>query len=149
MAGMLVVTRYSVPESESGSFLAAARAALAVLAAQRGYRSGRIGRATDDPALWALVMEWEGVGAYRRALSSYDVRVAAVPLLSRAYDEPSAFEVLADEAGPAEGTRRAADADLVGVGEASAPAVPVVPDAGPPGEGAARRGSPGGDPGGR
>jgi hypothetical protein len=34
------------------------------------------------------------VGSYRRALSSYDVKVTAVPLLSLAYDEPSAFEVM-------------------------------------------------------
>ena len=40
----------------------------------------------DDP--------WEDVGAYRRALSSYDVKVTAVPLLSRAVDEPSAYEVV-------------------------------------------------------
>jgi hypothetical protein len=37
------------------------------------------------------------VGAYRRALSSYDVRVGAVPLLSRALDEPSAYETLIGE----------------------------------------------------
>ena len=34
------------------------------------------------------------VGAYRRALSSYDVKVGAVPLLSRALDEPSAYEAV-------------------------------------------------------
>ena len=39
-----------------------------------------------------LVTTWEHVGAYRRALSSYDVKLHAVPLLSRAIDEPSAYE---------------------------------------------------------
>ena len=34
------------------------------------------------------------MGAYRRALSSYDVKLHAVPTLSRALDEPSAYEVV-------------------------------------------------------
>ena len=37
---------------------------------------------------------WEHVGAYRRALSAYDVKLHAVPLLSRALDEPSAYEMV-------------------------------------------------------
>ena len=37
---------------------------------------------------------WENVGAYRRALSSYDVKLRAVALLGRAIEEPSAFEVV-------------------------------------------------------
>ena len=128
---MLVVTRHHVPPSDAPGFLDRARAALAALAARPGYRSGRIGRATDDPSLWILVTDWEGVGVYRRALSAYDVRVAAVPLLSTAYDEPSAYEVLLHDGADAaphqdrERTRRAADADVVGVGKASAPAVPT------------------------
>jgi quinol monooxygenase YgiN len=92
---VLVVTRYTVDPDQAAAFLERARAALGALAAQRGYRSGRIGRATDDPSLWVLATEWEGVGAYRRALSAYDVKVSAVPLLSLAYDEPTAYEILA------------------------------------------------------
>jgi hypothetical protein len=41
-----------------------------------------------------LTTRWEHVGAYRRALSAYDVKLNAVPLLSRAVDEPSAYEVV-------------------------------------------------------
>ena len=59
-----------------------------------GYVDGRIGRNLDDPTLWVLTTRWENVGAYRRALSSYDVKLQAVPLLSRAIDEPSAYEVV-------------------------------------------------------
>ena len=53
-----------------------------------------MGRNVDDPTLWVLVTTWEHVGAYRRALSSYDVKLHAVPLLSRALDEPSAYEAV-------------------------------------------------------
>jgi hypothetical protein len=44
-----------------------------------------------------MVTRWRDVGSYRRALSSYDVKVGAVPILSRAIDEPSAFEALDGE----------------------------------------------------
>jgi hypothetical protein len=44
--------------------------------------------------LLALDLEFVNVGSYRRALSPYDVKVAAVPLLSEAIDEPTAYEDL-------------------------------------------------------
>ena len=72
-------------------------AALGVLSAQVGFEDGRLGRNVDDPDLWVMVTRWRDVGSYRRALSSYDVKVGAVPLLSRAIDEPSAFEDLDGE----------------------------------------------------
>ena len=126
MSPVLVVTRFDVPESESAGFLPRAQAALAAFAARPGYLRGRIGRAADDPSQWVLTTEWVGVGAYRRSLSSYDVKVDAAPLLSLGRDEPSAFEVLHASDGDGATTlvsRRAVDADEVGVGEASGPAV--------------------------
>ncbi|RJK97025.1 antibiotic biosynthesis monooxygenase family protein [Vallicoccus soli] len=123
---MLVVTRYAVAPEGAAAFLAEAREVLDVLAAQAGCEGGEVGRATDDPGLWTLATRWAGVGAYRRALSAYDVRVRAVPLLSRALDEPTAYEVLDRRPEPAAGTTaRAADAGTVGVGRASAPHVPT------------------------
>jgi hypothetical protein len=41
-----------------------------------------------------LVTTWENPGAYRRALSSYDVKLHAVPVLGRAVDEPGAYEIV-------------------------------------------------------
>ena len=111
---MLVVTRFHIAEADGDAFQDAARRALAALAARPGYRGGRVGRAVEDPLTWVVISEWVGVGAYRRALSAYDVKVEAAPLLGLAIDEPSAYEVLfADGADPvAEGTSaRAADAD--------------------------------------
>jgi hypothetical protein len=64
------------------------------LGAQAGFVSGSIGRALDDPTLWLLSTRWDGVGSYRRALSTYDVKAVAVPLLAQAVDEPSAYEVI-------------------------------------------------------
>ena len=88
---MLVVSRFR--ESDP-AFRSDLESALAVLAAQPGCEDARLGRNVDDPSLWVMVSRWRDVGSYRRALSSYDVKVGAVPLLSRAIDEPSAFEDL-------------------------------------------------------
>lgn len=91
---MLVVNRFRVPEDQGQRFRGDMDAALAALAEQRGFVRGTVGRNLDDPSLWTLVTWWEHVGAYRRALSSYDVKTRAVPLLSSAIEEPSAFEVV-------------------------------------------------------
>ncbi|KAA1426163.1 antibiotic biosynthesis monooxygenase family protein [Nocardioides antri] len=91
---MLVVNRFRVPAGEAAAFRAQLDEAHAVLAAQRGYVDGTLGRNLDEPELWVLTTRWESVGAYRRALSTYDVKLGAVPILSRAIDEPSAYEVV-------------------------------------------------------
>ena len=89
---MIVVNRFRVPEAEQAAFRDDLQRAREVLSVQSGYLAGRIGRNVDDSELWTLVTEWEGPGAYRRALSAYDVKLSAVPTLSRALDEPSAYE---------------------------------------------------------
>jgi hypothetical protein len=91
---VLVVNRFRVPVEDGEQFRVELTAARDVLAERAGYVDGRIGRNLDDPTLWVLTTRWENVGAYRRALSSYDVKLQAVPLLSRALDEPSAYELV-------------------------------------------------------
>jgi quinol monooxygenase YgiN len=91
---VIVVNRFRVEAAEAESFRADLERARGTLAAQRGYVAGRVGRNLDDPELWLLSTEWADVGSYRRALSTYDVKLAAVPTLSRAVDEPSAYEAV-------------------------------------------------------
>ena len=91
---MLVLSRFVVPVEDGEAFRAELEAAENLLAERPGYVDGRIGRNLDDPTLWVLTTRWENVGAYRRALSSYDVKLRAVPVLSRAVDEPSAYELV-------------------------------------------------------
>ncbi len=91
---MLVVTRFQVPPGEGETFRGDLERARLALAERPGYLQGTIGRNVDDPTLWVLTTTWQHVGAYRRALSSYDVKLHAVPVLGRALDEPSAYEVV-------------------------------------------------------
>lgn len=89
---MLVVNRFRVPEADRDVFRVDLETARQVLATRPGHLGGQVGRNVDDPTLWVLTTTWENVGAYRRALSSYEVKMGAVPLLSRALEEPSAYE---------------------------------------------------------
>ncbi|UMG92889.1 antibiotic biosynthesis monooxygenase [Nocardioides sp. TF02-7] len=91
---MLVVNRFRVTPAEEHRFRGELAAAHALLAAKPGYVDGWVGRNLDEPDLWVLTTRWDSVGAYRRALSAYDVKLEAVPVLNRALDEPSAYEVV-------------------------------------------------------
>jgi hypothetical protein len=90
---MLVLMRFRV-EAEAEALRRDLEQAHVVLSRQVGYRSGALGRSVDDPALWVLQTTWDGPGAYRRALSAYDVKVEAWPVLGRAIDEPTAYELV-------------------------------------------------------
>jgi quinol monooxygenase YgiN len=93
---LVVVTRYVVPEAEAASFRERGRAALDALRTCPGCRRGHLGRSIDDPTRWLLQTEWESTGAYRRALSSYDVKLRAVPVMYFAVDEVTAYEALVE-----------------------------------------------------
>ena len=65
-----------------------------VFATLPGFRSARAGRCIDQPDVWILSTEWENVGTYRRALSSYAVKTGGHPVFVRIEDQPGAYEVL-------------------------------------------------------
>lgn len=105
---MIVVARLHPPADEA-AFLVDVRQALNALATRPGHLSSRVARALDDPAAFVLVSEWVNVGSYRRALSSYDVRMASGVLMGAVGNEPTAFEV--EIAVPDAGGEPAAEAD--------------------------------------
>jgi heme-degrading monooxygenase HmoA len=88
---VFAVTRLRVAESEAAAFAEAVTGLLAALSARPGFVDGEIGRAADDPSLWALVTRWDGVGAYRRGLSAAEVKIAGAPIWVHALDEPGVF----------------------------------------------------------
>ncbi|WP_435771125.1 antibiotic biosynthesis monooxygenase family protein [Nocardioides sp. SYSU DS0651] len=96
---MLVVNRFRAPDPTGPADLRADLEAVhGLLAAAPGYLDGWLGRNLDEPDLWVLATRWHNVGAYRRALSSYEFKLRGVPVLSRAIDEPSAYEVVEPDA---------------------------------------------------
>lgn len=117
---MLVMLRFRVDGADIDGFVARARAAVEALSARQGFVRAQVGRALDDANLAILELEFDEVGSYRRALSSYEVKMHAVQLLSEAIDEPSAFEVL-HERTPSQvrdsDSSLAPDHDTFGVGQ--------------------------------
>jgi quinol monooxygenase YgiN len=90
---VLVVARLR-PTAEPETFRADVRVAIEALATRPGHVSTRLAQALDDPLVWVLVSEWVNVGSYRRALSSYDVKMASAVLMGAAFNEPSAYDVV-------------------------------------------------------
>ena len=88
---MFVVTRLRVPEQDGVAFAASVEELVGALRARPGFRDAELGRAADDPDLWALVTRWEGVGAYRRALSAAEVKITGASVWVHAVDEPGAY----------------------------------------------------------
>jgi quinol monooxygenase YgiN len=120
MSGVIVISRFRVTEAGGEEFLDRARRAVEAFAERPGYLRGRIGRAADDPALWTIVTEWSSVGAFRRSLSGFDVKMYAAPLLAESIDEPAAFEVIVavdGEVAEVAPSGRAADAGTTRIGE--------------------------------
>ena len=98
---MFAVTRLRVPEKDAAVLSAAVSALIAALSARPGFRDAELGRSADDATLWALVTRWEGVGAYRRALSAAEVKISGAPVWVHAVDEPGVYlpaEDVAEEA---------------------------------------------------
>ncbi len=88
---MFVVTRLRVPERDGDGIVAAVDQLIGALSARPGFRDAELGRAADEPGLWALVTRWDGVGSYRRALSAAEVKIAGAPVWVHAVDEPGAY----------------------------------------------------------
>lgn len=88
---MFAVTRLRAQGSDGEALAEAVRALLGALSARPGFRDGELGRSADDPDLWALVTRWDGVGAYRRALSAAEVKITGAPVWVHAVDEPGVY----------------------------------------------------------
>jgi len=90
---VLLVCRFD--ESDVPEVRARARTALELLSAQPGCLGGELGRAVEEPGSWVLVVRFESVHAYRRALGPFPVREHVVPLLALARTDAAAtFETL-------------------------------------------------------
>jgi quinol monooxygenase YgiN len=93
---VFAVTRFRAHGDDAEALSAAVPALLAALGARPGFRDGELGRSADDPSLWALVTRWDGVGAYRRALSAAEVKITGAPVWVHAVDEPGVYLPEAD-----------------------------------------------------
>jgi hypothetical protein len=114
---VIVITRHIAADREL--WINSAQPAVIALSQQAGCISVEVGAATDQGDLMCIVSRWKTVGDYRRALSSFDVKMNAIPFLSTAIDEPSAYEVAGSVVNgefSIHETHRALDADTFNLG---------------------------------
>jgi heme oxygenase (mycobilin-producing) len=91
----LIVTRFIVPDETAeftAGFIANGARLRTAFEARPGHVRSTLARGLEDPTRWVLVSEWTGVGAWRRALSAYDVRIEVMPLMALAENEPAVYE---------------------------------------------------------
>lgn len=88
---MLAISRFHVPEHRAAAFRQRADAVATFFATRPGCERADAVRNLDDPELWAIVSRWADVGSYRRAFNGYEAKMALLPLLGEAIDEPSAY----------------------------------------------------------
>ncbi len=86
---MFAVTRFRTEDPTA--LLADGAVLLAALRARPGFLAGEFGTAADEEGLCALLTTWDGVGAYRRALSAAEVKIAGAPVWVHAVDEPGVY----------------------------------------------------------
>jgi quinol monooxygenase YgiN len=101
---VFVLTRLRPPDGEAAGFARTGAELLEALGARPGFLGGELGRAAEEPGLWALLTRWDGVGSYRRALSAAEVKITGAPVWVHAIDEPGVF-LDADDVPLAEVTR--------------------------------------------
>ncbi|MCE1173573.1 MAG: antibiotic biosynthesis monooxygenase [Propionibacteriales bacterium] len=89
---MIAISRFRVDEPGQAQFVADAEVAVAQFAGSAGCLSADLVRNLDEPGLWAIVTRWAQVGDYRRAFNGTPAKLALIPLLSQAIDEPSAYD---------------------------------------------------------
>jgi hypothetical protein len=88
---MFAVTRFRAAESDVPTLLADGTILLDLLRQRHGFRDGAVGWSADEPGLLALWTSWDGIGAYRRALSAPEVKIAGAPVWVHAVDEPGVY----------------------------------------------------------
>jgi len=92
---VLLICHFIVDPAQAEDFRTRTHRALGLLTAQPGCLGGQLGRAPDELTRWVLVVRFESVVAYRRALSPFEVREQVIPLLSEALTSaPGGYEVL-------------------------------------------------------
>ena len=128
--GLIVISRFRVEADQVAEFAANSRHAISVLATCNGFIEALVGQSTDEPDLLTITSRWQHVGAYRRALSTFEVKVSVIPFLSLAIDESSAYEIVhhrTEHSVTDSASGLAAAAGSIGLGDAAGPSIRSVP----------------------
>ena len=91
-----VIAQLVVPEGDRAQFDQGYVRVGELVAQSPGFLSSELGQSTDSLQDLTLIHRWEGVGAYRKFLSRYEVKLEVIPFLSKFTKESVTVEIIND-----------------------------------------------------
>ena len=91
-----VIAQLVVPEGDRAQFDQGYARIGELVGQSPGFLSSELGQSTDSLQDLTLIHRWEGVGAYRKFLSRYEVKLEVIPFLSKFTKESVTVEIISD-----------------------------------------------------
>ncbi len=91
-----VIAQLAVPAGARGQFEQGYDRMVKLCAQSPGFLSGELGQSTDSLEDFTVIHRWADVGAYRKFLSRYEVKLEVIPFLSTFTKDSVTVEIIMD-----------------------------------------------------
>ena len=91
-----VVVQLVVPAAERARFEQGCERMVELCAESPGFLSSELGQSTDSLEDFTLIHRWADVGAYRKFLSRYEIKLEVIPFLSTFTKDSVTVEIIMD-----------------------------------------------------
>ncbi len=91
-----VVAHLVVPSAERDAFDQGYDRMGELFTQSSGFLSMELGQSTDSLEEFTLIHRWQDVGAYRKVLSRYEVKLEVIPFLSKFTRDSATVEIIRD-----------------------------------------------------
>jgi quinol monooxygenase YgiN len=91
-----VIAQLAVPASSKAQFEQGYERMVELCSQSPGFLSSELGQSTDSLEDFTLIHRWSGVGAYRKFLSRYEIKLEVIPFLSTFTKDSVTVEIIMD-----------------------------------------------------
>lgn len=91
-----VIAQLVVPAAERARFEQGCERMVELCAESPGFLSSELGQSTDSLEDFTLIHRWANVGAYRKFLSRYEIKLEVIPFLSTFTKDSVTVEIIMD-----------------------------------------------------
>ena len=91
-----VIAQLVVPADARGHFDQGCERMVELCVESPGFLSSELGQSTDSLEDFTLIHRWADVGAYRKFLSRYDIKLEVIPFLSTFTKTSVTVEIISD-----------------------------------------------------
>ena len=91
-----VIAQLVVPAAERARFEQGCERMVELCAESPGFLSSELGQSTDSLEDFTLIHRWADVGAYRKFLSRYEIKLEVIPFLSTFTKDSVTVEIIMD-----------------------------------------------------